>query len=533
MSVSVLEILSAIEKEGNFRKAAATLGVTQPYLSQVVQRLEKECRGLIVDRHHKPFKLTELGQYYLDTRRRIQNIEEETEQFCSDHANLRTGKLRIASNGERTNAILIPGVSAFAKQYPGIYIELTLEHHLEEISNLLLSGMAEVGVLFQYLLKKGLNAYPLFKERYLFAVPDAQYFADVGERYNSEGRYPRFQDANFEKLSKLPLLQTVLHHERTIARSDKGDAARRNNGTCDIRLYGAPRARRERQDARAHRRGGEEARRNMERLHGRDAEAEPAKNRALQDMRRHIRPHLRHKYDGDGRAEGPSRVRENRRGRTRGARYIQAGGRARAGAHRYDRRRAAPVHQLDGARHQRRACRTDGGARGFHLRARRLRRYLHGGLHHGKRGDSFDGGVGIPLEEKRPVGETAAESRGLHRPRLYVRGLYAARSLRADLLSAARARRLPALRGLRNLPIHLLRLRGAQRALRARLPRDDIHQLRRRRRLLHNRLGRAASARHFDVRRQTIKRQEKIPRAKRGIFRIFCRSSITSRLSSR
>ena len=61
MSVNVLEILSAIEKEGNFRKAAATLGVTQPYLSQVVQRLEKECRGLIVDRHHKPFKLTELG----------------------------------------------------------------------------------------------------------------------------------------------------------------------------------------------------------------------------------------------------------------------------------------------------------------------------------------------------------------------------------------------------------------------------------------------------------------------------------------
>lgn len=79
MSVSALEILSAIENEGNFRKAAASLGVTQPYLSQVVQRLEKECRGLIVDRHHKPFRLTELGQYYLDSRRRIRNIEQETE----------------------------------------------------------------------------------------------------------------------------------------------------------------------------------------------------------------------------------------------------------------------------------------------------------------------------------------------------------------------------------------------------------------------------------------------------------------------
>ena len=180
-------------------------------------------------------------------------------------------------------------------------------------------------------------------------------------------------------------------------------------------------------------------------------------------MRRHIRPHLRHKHDGDGRAEGPGRVRENRRGRARGARDIQAGGGARAGAHRHDRRRTASVHQLDGARHQRRACGADGRARGLHLRARRLRRYLHGGLHNGKRRDALDGGFGVSVEEERPVGETAAESRGLHRPRLYVRGLYAARSLRADLLSAARARRLPALRGLRNLPIHLLRLRGAPR----------------------------------------------------------------------
>lgn len=215
MPITIVEILSAIEKEGNFRKAALTLGVTQPYLSQVIQRLEKECRGLIVDRYHKPFKLTELGRYYLESRRRIRNIEEEIEQFCSDHANLRTGKLRVASNGERTNAILINGVSAFAKQHPGIYIELTLEHHLEEIADLLLSGEAEVGVLFEYLLKKGLNAYPLFRERYLFAVPDNKDFADVGERYNIQGQYPYFLNADYEKLSKLPILQTVLHHERT------------------------------------------------------------------------------------------------------------------------------------------------------------------------------------------------------------------------------------------------------------------------------------------------------------------------------
>lgn len=237
MGFSALEILTAIEDEGSFRGAAEALGVTQPYLSQFVQRLENECQGTIVDRTNRPLRLTELGQFYLESRRRIAMIETETARFCADYAHLQIGHIRIASNGERTNAMLVPGVSEFVRRYPGIHVELTLENHLEEIPDILLAGKAEIGVLFEGLMKKGLNAYPLYRERYLFAVPDTEFFAEVGCRYNEERQYPKFLDADSKKLTTLPLLQTVLHHERTLLLS-RAVGREFTNLNMDVRQLG-------------------------------------------------------------------------------------------------------------------------------------------------------------------------------------------------------------------------------------------------------------------------------------------------------
>ena len=220
--IGALQILNAIENEGSFRGAAQALKVTQPYLSQFVQKLEQQCQGRLIDRTQRPLRLTAIGRYYLESRRRIAMIEAETAQYCADHAHLQVGLIRIASNGERTNAMLVPGVSEFARRFPGIHIELTLENHLEEISDLILSGKADVGIVFESLLKNGLNAYPLYKERYLLAVPDTDEFSEVGSRFNTQGQYPLLTQADPVKLTSIPLLQTVLHHERTALLSRAG-----------------------------------------------------------------------------------------------------------------------------------------------------------------------------------------------------------------------------------------------------------------------------------------------------------------------
>ncbi len=208
-------ILRAILEDGSFTAAAKTLGVTQSYLSQCVRKMEERCHGSVLSRRSRPPALTEMGRVYFESRREIHRIEEKTRTYCEDFAHLAVGRLRIASNGERTNAVLMPAVAAFHRAYPGITLDFSLELHLEEIPAALTSGEADIGVLYEYLLTPELDAYPLFPERYLLAVPDAPAFRNFGSPFNEAGKYPLLSETDAGALRKLPLLQTYRHHERT------------------------------------------------------------------------------------------------------------------------------------------------------------------------------------------------------------------------------------------------------------------------------------------------------------------------------
>lgn len=65
MPMRSYEILQAIAEEGNLSLAAERLGVTQPYLSQYLRRLEESYGVVILDRHKKPMILTPMGEVLL------------------------------------------------------------------------------------------------------------------------------------------------------------------------------------------------------------------------------------------------------------------------------------------------------------------------------------------------------------------------------------------------------------------------------------------------------------------------------------
>ena len=215
MPMRSYEILQAIAEEGNLSLAAERLGVTQPYLSQYLRRLEESYGVVILDRHKKPMILTPMGEVLLESRRQIARIEEATRNYCADLTQLRKGKVRVACNGERTAALLVPAVTAFNRAYPGIALDFSLELDLESIPEKLSNGKADVGVLYQYLLTPDLNAYPLFPERYLMTVPDQPGFENLGRPYNDAADYPLLKDVDPTPLKNLPLVQTYIHHERT------------------------------------------------------------------------------------------------------------------------------------------------------------------------------------------------------------------------------------------------------------------------------------------------------------------------------
>lgn len=214
MTQRAFGLLEALVEEGSFRRAAERLGVTQPHVSQSLRRLEEKYGAMIVDRHASPLRLTPLGEVVYDSLRRMALIEVETLKQCADFKELRTGRVRVACNAERSISMLMPVAAAFARAYPKVELDLTLDLLLEDVPDALASGRADVGVLFQRLMTPDLNAYPLVEERYLLAVPDAPEYANVGVPFNDEGIYPKAASVDLTPIAGLPFLCPNNHQER-------------------------------------------------------------------------------------------------------------------------------------------------------------------------------------------------------------------------------------------------------------------------------------------------------------------------------
>ena len=82
-------VLEAADKK-SFSAAAKSLFVSQPSLSQQIMNLEKELSIPLFIRHSKSVSLTEAGEYFVQSARRILN---DTEQL--KYSSLQTGTLKL------------------------------------------------------------------------------------------------------------------------------------------------------------------------------------------------------------------------------------------------------------------------------------------------------------------------------------------------------------------------------------------------------------------------------------------------------
>ena len=77
---TVLHFIDVLLKESNFTRAASELYISQPYLTQLIKRIERKLGTKIIDRESIPFKLTEAGIiYYNYLETKISNKQKLTE----------------------------------------------------------------------------------------------------------------------------------------------------------------------------------------------------------------------------------------------------------------------------------------------------------------------------------------------------------------------------------------------------------------------------------------------------------------------
>ena len=122
---NTLYYIDAILKYSNYGKAARALYVSQPYLTQVIKRVEKQLECELINRSELPYRLTEQGKIYYEYLTSLENRYSRFLREIAAVANLGKQVIKIGtlpSLGTYLLPLLLPN---FLKKYPDCKIELS------------------------------------------------------------------------------------------------------------------------------------------------------------------------------------------------------------------------------------------------------------------------------------------------------------------------------------------------------------------------------------------------------------------------
>ncbi len=122
MNTKQFQYVMTLAREGSFSKAAESLDITQPSLSQYIKKIEREIGLELFDRTKGDVRLTDAGRVYIETARQILNLEHQMENSFSDIAKNRAGSLIIGAAPYRAASMLPAVARSFRSLHPGMHL---------------------------------------------------------------------------------------------------------------------------------------------------------------------------------------------------------------------------------------------------------------------------------------------------------------------------------------------------------------------------------------------------------------------------
>ncbi len=146
MTATELEIIVALAEEGNMRKAAERLFLSQPALSQRLRSIEKTWRKKLFIRSQKGLEPTSAGELVIDFAQRTIQAQEETFEAIAALENKVHGTLKIACATIVGQTWLPQVLKEYVEKYPDAEISL-MTGWSSEIVKVLHEGEAHVGIV--------------------------------------------------------------------------------------------------------------------------------------------------------------------------------------------------------------------------------------------------------------------------------------------------------------------------------------------------------------------------------------------------
>lgn len=145
-SLKNLTYLLALHQHQNFNRAAQACFVSQSTLSSGIQNLEEQLGCQLIERDHKSFLFTGMGEEIVERAREILTHTEELVNYAQSQGNVMEGPLRIGCIPTIGPFILGPLSKALKQRFPklSLYIREDTTHQL---MNLLRDGELDVLIL--------------------------------------------------------------------------------------------------------------------------------------------------------------------------------------------------------------------------------------------------------------------------------------------------------------------------------------------------------------------------------------------------
>lgn len=185
MTLTQLEYVVAVAREGSFVKAADKCHVTQPTLSMQIQKLEDELNTVLFDRKKQPIVPTDLGHAVIAKAEEVIKTSSSILQMVKDARNEVSGSLRLGVIPTLAPYLLPLWVGSFLEKYPLVDLEIH-EHTTDDLLRRLKDGTLDAAIAATPLDDKAVSEEEIFLEPFVVYVSPSHPLYALNKITNSD-----------------------------------------------------------------------------------------------------------------------------------------------------------------------------------------------------------------------------------------------------------------------------------------------------------------------------------------------------------
>jgi DNA-binding transcriptional LysR family regulator len=158
-----------VVKQKSMTKAAASLFITQPTISNTIKLLEEELEVILFSRYKNQIYLTDAGEAFFFQCKEMLKMYDNIPNELSNLLELKTGRLKIGIPTIINIRILINLISQFHEMYPNITFQL-FENGSKKIENDIYYGDLDMGITVLPTNNKSFNTFSFLEEKLKLVV---------------------------------------------------------------------------------------------------------------------------------------------------------------------------------------------------------------------------------------------------------------------------------------------------------------------------------------------------------------------------